>query len=113
MANATWVREALVGTSIRTGGGINAIINDIGDTGASVQSEVSESPILIPMREIRAVIGLWAKLRTFPSEEQIVALGIPAERAAYLVPIIEALRRAPNVREWLRGSRSPERPVSE
>ena len=113
MANATWVREALVGSSIRTGGGINAIISDIGDTGASVQSEAAELPILIPMREIRAVIALWSQLRTFPSDEQIVALGIPAERATYLVPLIQALRRAPNVREWLRGSRSPERPVSE
>lgn len=103
MANVTSVRDALVGTIIRTEGSITAIIDDIGETGASVQTSASKRPLILPLRDIQAVVMLWSELRSPPTENRVQALGIPPARAIYLVPFVRAMRSAPGIQAWLRA----------
>ena len=105
MGNATWVKQAVRGTVIATEAGERATVTDLSDGGATLHLGQSDTVLTIPMQDIRATIALWARLRVPPSPGQVREAGIADSHAAYLVPMIAAVRRAPGIQEWVHADR--------
>lgn len=101
MASLEQARGELVGTIIESTSGRRAMITDIGETGVALRVRGGDRPVLLPLRELRAGVRLWRDLRTCPSEQQVIASGVPEMRAIYLAPLLQVLRRAPAAMEWL------------
>ena len=109
MGNAAWVRQVMRGTAITTETGERATVTDIGNTGATLQPDGGGEPLNISMRDIRTTISLWARLHVPPSPSQVREAGVPEAYAAYLIPLIVAVRRAPGVKEWVQAERMDRR----
>lgn len=105
MGNAAWVRQVVRGMAITTETGARATIADFGDAGATLQPDGGGEPIAIAMRDIRATIALWSRLQVPPNPSQVREAGVAEPHAAYLVPLIAAVRRAPGVKEWVQADR--------
>jgi preprotein translocase subunit YajC len=109
MGNAAWVRQVMRGTTITTETGERATITDIGNTGATIQPDGDGEALNIAMRDIRTTISLWVRLHVPPSASQVREAGVPEAYAAYLIPLIVAVRRAPGVKEWVQAERTDRR----
>jgi hypothetical protein len=109
MGNAAWVRQVMRGTMITTEAGERATVIDIGNAGAMLQPEAGGEPLSISMRDIRTTIALWLRLHVPPSPGQVHEAGVTEAAAAYLVPLIAAVRRAPGVQDWVRSERTERR----
>ena len=103
MGNAIWVRAALIGREIVGVTGEQAAIADFGDTGALLESRDTGQTYVIAMREITAAIQLWGQRERAPHLAELAGLGLDEARAAFLVPLIIAVRTVPGMEEWLQG----------
>lgn len=105
MGNAAWVREALLGREIIGVNGERAAITDFGPAGATLRSRDTGQTHVITMHALTAAIQLWGRLKHAPGPAELAGLGLDGPEAAFLVPLIVALRDAPQVQDWLQGVR--------
>lgn len=101
MGNERWVREALVGREIAAPGGGRAVIADFGRHGALLLRRDTGERFALDMRAIAATIRRWGLLRRAPRPDELDTPDLTPEQAAFLIPLIAAIRATPDVRGWL------------
>jgi hypothetical protein len=93
--------EVLIGQAIIAETGERLIVSGVDDAAVLLQSADTPHRHTITMQELRGATRLWRELGRAPSPDDIREEGAARANAAYLVPLLVALRRVPEPPAWL------------
>ena len=91
----------LIGQAIIAETGERLIVDDVDDAAVLLQSADTSHRHTVTMQELRGATRLWRELGRAPSPDDIREEGAARTNAAYLVPLLVALRRVPEPPAWL------------